>query len=391
MSKLEVKEIGPISGETDLKLGQSGGTVTLADGATAVGFGTTIVRNLIINGAMQVAQRGTQVTGVTSDGYHTCDRMNIQVSSLGTWTVDQSTDAPNGFSNSFKATCTTANASPAASNFCLLRHRIVAKNLQHLAFGTADAKSMTLSFWVKSNKTGAASFDILQGDNSNKHISKSYNINSANTWEYKTISIPADTSGVINNDNGSGFQIGWWLNSGTDFSSGSLQPTWSTYDSTNRNPSNLGVGGAVNDYFAVTGVQLEVGSVATPFEHESFGQTLAKCQRYYTKSYDYEDSPGTSTVIGAVFFRGAAADSVTNRTVNVSFPVDMRANPTSTLYSTSGTSGAISDCGTGFSELSVITGSNINGTTGTRGFSKINSGTSVNSVIALHFVADAEL
>jgi len=348
-------------------------------------------RNLIINGAMQVAQRGTQVTGVTTPGYRTCDRFYHSVSNLGTWTVDQSTDAPNGFSNSFKVTCTTADASPAAADWCFLFHRIEAQNLQHLAFGTADAKSMTLSFWVKSNKTGAASLDLLQFDNSTKMVSKSYTINSADTWEYKTISVPADTAGQIDNDNGSGLQVTFFMNGGSNYTSGSFQSTWSTYDGTNRNPSNLGVGGAVNDYFAITGIQLELGDVATPFEHESFGQTLAKCQRYYTKSYDYEDSPGTNTETGVVYFRGSSADSVTNRTVNVSFPVDMRTNPTCTAYSISGTSGAISNCSVTYSENSALTGSSISGTTGKRGFSKVVCGTSVNNMIGLHFVADAEL
>jgi hypothetical protein len=270
-------------------------------------------RNLIINGAMQVAQRATQVTGVTTTGYYTCDRWRMTLGSLGAWTIDQSTDAPNGFSNSFKVTCTTADASPAANDFCTLYHFIEAQNLQHLGFGTTDAKSMTLSFWVKSNKTGSASFAIFQQDNSNKMISKSYTINSADTWEYKTISIPADTAGVINNDNGSGFQIEWWLNSGTNWSSGSLQSTWSTYGQVNRNPSNLGVGGAVNDYLAITGVQLEVGDVATPFEHESYGDTLAKCQRYYQKAVFGADFEGANST----FYAGAYA-----------LPVSMRATPT---------------------------------------------------------------
>jgi len=238
-------------------------------------------RNLIINGAMQVAQRGTQKTGVTDVGYRTSDRWEIGIQNLGTWTVDQSTDAPNGFSNCLKMTCATAKSSPAAGDFCTLYHYIEAQNLQHLAFGTADAKSMTLSFWVKSNKTGTASFGIRQSDNSNKLISKSYTINSAGTWEYKTISIPADTAGVIDNDNGRGFTLEWWLNGGGDFTGGSHTTNWSTFNHTNRNPSNLGVGGAVNDYFAITGVQLELGDEATPFEHESYGQTLAKCQRYF--------------------------------------------------------------------------------------------------------------
>ena len=290
--------------------------------------------NLIINGAMQVAQRGTQVTGVTSDGYHTCDRMRMAVNGLGTWTVDQSTDAPNGFSNSLKATCTTADASPAAGDYSLFSHDIVAQNLQHLAFGTSDAKSMTLSFWVKSNKTGAASFELLQKDNSNNMISKSYTINSADTWEYKKISIPADTAGVINNDNGTGLQIGWWLNSGTNWSSGSLQSTWSTFDNANRNASNLGVGGAINDYLAITGVQLEVGDVATPFEYEPYDETLQKCRWYYRKSHlnrftavvytSNGDSRCSPLYVGAM--RAAPTISPANRTIH-----SINFGPTSTL------------------------------------------------------------
>jgi len=220
--------------------------------------------NLIINGAMQVAQRGEQVAGVTSDGYHTCDRWHLPISNLGTWTVDQSTDAPNRFSNSLKVTCTTADASPTAGDYYIINQRIEAQNLQHLAYGTADAKSMTISFWVKSNKTGSASFGATQSGNSNKMISKSYTINSANTWEYKTISIPSDTAGFINNNNGAGLLLEWWLNGGSDFTIGSHATTWTAIDHTRRNASNLGVGGSINDYFAITGVQLEVGDVIKP-------------------------------------------------------------------------------------------------------------------------------
>jgi hypothetical protein len=238
-------------------------------------------RNLIINGAMQVAQRGTQETGVTASGYQTCDRVDLRISALGTWTVDQSTDSPEGFSNSFKLTCTTADASPGSSDFLYLRYRIEGQNLQHLDFGSSTAKSLTLSFWIKSNKTGSGTVVLTQPDNSEKMVSPSYSISSADTWEHKTISIPADTAGVISNDNGAGLQLEWWINSGSGFSSGSNQNTWTTFSQTHRNPSNLGVGGATSDYFAITGVQLEVGSVATPFEHRSFGDELARCLRYY--------------------------------------------------------------------------------------------------------------
>jgi len=149
-------------------------------------------------------------------------------------------------------------------------------------------------------------------------ISKSYTINSANTWEYKTISIPADTAGVINNDNGYGFQISFWLNSGSDFTGGSHATTWSTYDATNRNASNLGLGGAVNDYFAITGVQLEVGSVATPFEHESYAETLAKCQRYYQRF----NASGNFSRYGNGYWSNS-----NDANVSISFPVPMRADP----------------------------------------------------------------
>ena len=321
MSTLNVNNIDKESGST-LTIGGSGTTVNVSNMVPDVALSN---RSVIINGAMQVAQRATQVTGVTTSAYRTCDRWLAALGSLGTWTVDQSTDAPNGFSNSLKTTCTTADASPAASDYCILIHYIEAQNLQHLAFGTADAKSMTLSFWVKSNKTGSASWGIRQSDNSNKMISKSYTINSADTWEYKTISIPADTAGVINNDNGTGSQLDWWLNSGSDFTGGSHATTWSTFDNTRRNPSNLGVGGAVNDYFAITGVQLEVGDVATPFEHESYAETLQKCLRYYYKTDNLGVGVGTNS---------------TSINLRTSFNVFMRTSPTASV---AGTNWEVSD------------------------------------------------
>ena len=250
-------------------------------------------RNLIINGAMQVAQRGTSFTGITSGtGTYTLDRYDVYFGSLGTWTVEQSTDSPNGFSNSLKCTATTADASPAAGDYAGIVQFIEAQNLQGLGFGTADAKSSTLSFWVKSNKTGTATLEIRQDDNSSKSISPSYTINSADTWEYKTISVPADTAGVINNDNGIGFQVEWWLNSGSTYTSGTSQTTWTAANNADRNAANLGVGGATSDYFAITGVQLEVGSVATPFEHRSYGEEFLNCCRYY------QECRGLSTTAG---------------------------------------------------------------------------------------------
>jgi hypothetical protein len=297
-------------------------------------------RNLIINGAMQVAQRGTQVTGVTTSGYRTCDRFEFAAISLGTWTVDQDTNAPNGFSNSFKVTCTTADASPAANDQCFILYGIEAQNLQSLGFGTSDAKSTTLSFWVRSNKTGNASIVLMQPDNSSELVSFQYSISSADTWEHKTISIPADTAGVINNDNGEGLQIEWWLNSGSNKTGGSHQATWSTYNEANRNVSNLGVGGATSDYFQITGVQLEVGEVATPFEHRSYGDELARCQRYFATNYRTGSAIGSAWDSPYTYGFGGDMPGGAGR-IRVQFPVSMRATPTMTYYGSDGTTGQI--------------------------------------------------
>ena len=147
-------------------------------------------RNMVINGAMRIAQRSTSETSVTDAGYKTIDRYRWGLVNLGTWTLEQSTDAPDGFNKSFKATCTTADASPAASDILYLQYRMEAQDLQHLKFGTSDAVPMTVSFWVKSNKTGAASFMMFQNDNSNRLFSNSYTINTADTWEYKPLRYP---------------------------------------------------------------------------------------------------------------------------------------------------------------------------------------------------------
>lgn len=303
------------------------GHVTV-DGQQLPTTGALTSRNLVVNGGMQVSQRGTQATGVTSVGYRTCDRFKFDVSSLGTWTVDQSTDSPNGFSNSFKLTCTTADSSPSANDYAIVMHMVEAQNLQHLGFGTSDALPLTLTFHVKSNKTGNATFSILQHDNSSKQATFQYSISSANTWEKKTISIPADTAGVINNDNGIGFQMQWWINSGSTFTGGSHQATWTTFANGNENPSNLGVGGATSDTFAITGVQLEVGEKATPFEHRSYGDELARCQRYF-QDYSGEDTYGANTGVDASY-------------ANIKFlPVVMRTAPTVAFTWASGSGASI--------------------------------------------------
>ena len=240
-------------------------------------------RNIIINGDMSIAQRGTSATGITSTGFNTVDRYRTTLGTLGTWTETQETDAPSGqgFVKSLKLDCTTADASPAAADYLYIRYMIEAQNLQYLKYGTANAETLTLSFWVKSNKTGDGTISILQPDNSNKLFNPSYTINTADTWEKKTINIPADTSGLINNDNGTGIQIQWWLNSGSDYQGGSHLSSWGTYANSNLNTSNLAVGGSTSDYWQITGVQLEAGTTASDFEFLPYDVNLGRCQRYY--------------------------------------------------------------------------------------------------------------
>ena len=235
-------------------------------------------KNLIINGAMQVSQRGTSFAD-SANGSYTLDRFNIQNSS-GTpaFTVTQDTDAPHGFNNSLKVACTTADASPAAGSFSRIRHTIEAQNLSSLAKGTASAKAQTLSFYVKTNKTGVYTVFVYDDDN-NRMFSASYTVSDTN-WNRYTIDVPADTSGAINDDNGAGYVIHWGLSLGSNRTSGSLASTWATYATANEHVGNVNFADNTSNVWAITGVQLEVGSVATDFEHRSFAQELASCQRY---------------------------------------------------------------------------------------------------------------
>ena len=338
MSTIKVNKIENTS-TTDGGISINNSGHVTVDGQQLPTSGQLSNRNLVHNGAMRIAQRQTSVTNLSTSSF-LCDRWLFANATLGTWTLTQENDAPDGFTKSFKATCTTADASPAAGDYCLITHRIEGQNLQHLKFGTSDAESLYISFWVKSNKTGNASFGVGQTDNSSKQFTKSYQISNAGEWEYKTIPIPADTAGLINDDNGMGLVLDFWLNSGSAYTGGSHSTVWQTATQPNRNASNLGVGGAVNDYFAITGVQLELGTQATPFEHRSFGEELAICQRYFCKN----SSQGVFATAGAqyntagMFHSGnfAAHSLNVGYLPTVYFPVTMRDEPTTvTLIPTS--------------------------------------------------------
>jgi len=373
-------------GTASVTLNGNNGVVSGINTINSVSFPSTgplSNRNLIINGAMQVAQRGTSATSVT--GYiRRCDRFLFAPSNLGTWTVEQSGDAPVGFSSSLKITCTTADASPAASDYCVIQYYCEAQDFQLLNYGTSNAEQVVISFYVKSNKTGSASFGMWQHDNSSRQFTTSFTINTADTWEYKTIVIPGDTSGQIDNDNGIGLVLDWWLNSGSTFTGGTHAAAWEASTQSNRNATNLGVGGATSDYFQLTGVQLELGNQATPFEHRSFGDELKRCERYYEKSYTYASPPGTATSTGALEHRKSAVNSgYTN--FNIRFGTRKRATPTIGLYNTNNsTEGQIRSDGANVTADDANTnemGFRVN-TTPAQGASVIQK---------MHYTADAEL
>ena len=245
-------------------------------------------RNLIINGAMQVAQRGTSAVAVGNSTFR-IDRFSINKTNDGAYTVEQSTDAPTGFTTSLKAQVTTADTSLSAAQYAYMYQAIEAKNLQHLNYGTSDALTVTLSFWVKSSKTGVYTASLYKQDNTGYMFTQEYTISSANTWEKKTITVTptaggttfiTTSGGAIADDNGAGIYVNFNLAFGSDFTGGT-SGSWSS------TPADYSTTNAVNwmdntsNNFYLTGVQLELGEQATPFEHEDFGTTLRKCKRYY--------------------------------------------------------------------------------------------------------------
>ena len=282
-------------------------------------------RNLIINGAMQVAQRGTSETGVTGVKYANApDRFKAQITTAGTWTLSQSSTAPDGFANSYKWDCTVADASLAAGDVIQFAHKVEAQNLQQLQYGTSGAQAVTVSFYVRSNKTGTYILEIYQDDGA-RGISKSYTIDSADTWERKTITIPGDSSGSISDDNGIGFDMLWYLAAGTNFTSGTLATDWASLTSANRAVGQVNLADNTSNEWYITGIQLEVGENASDFEHHSYGEELQLCRRYYEQ---YDADSGRWIAAGGY-------EGTTDAEFSFLFNVQKRAAPTVAFTGTS--------------------------------------------------------
>jgi hypothetical protein len=239
-------------------------------------------RNLIINGAMQVAQRGT--SGSVGAGFtFVLDRWSQRYQSTDELaaTVTQDTDAPDGFSNSYKWTTTTGETAIASDEYVYVNYKMEGQDAQRLAYGSASAKSVTISFWVKSSVTGTYALALYQADGA-RIINKTYTIDSANTWEKKSVTIVGDTGGTINNDNGEGLRVIFHLAVGSDSKSVDSS-SWVNYvgGAWGYGHNQDGVVTTTSATWQITGVQLEVGSVATEFEHRSYGEELTLCERYY--------------------------------------------------------------------------------------------------------------
>jgi len=272
-------------------------------------------RNIIINGDMSIAQRGTSVSGITNaDGdVFVNDRFcwSESGSMTSTFTMSQDTDVPSGqgFAKSLKLEC-TATDTPAAAERIRIETRFEGQNLQYLKKGTSSAESWTLSFWVKSNKTGTYIVNFRDEDNT-RIVSKAYTINSASTWEKKTITVAPDTTDPFDNDNGHSLTIAWILSAGSSLQSGSLADVWQDYDNANYANGQLNFADTIGNEIYITGVQLEAGTTASDFEFLPFDVNLRRCERYYQ----------------LIDIANGNTQSTTKITFNVPYRTETRATP----------------------------------------------------------------
>jgi len=315
--------------------------------------GGGVNRNVIINGAMNVAQRGTSTTGISNSGYYVCDRWRIGINSSGRSTLSQDSSAPSGFANSLKLACTTADTSIAADEVFSLQHKIEGQNLQGFAKGSSDAKSFAVSFYVKGNASATFVCELLDNDNS-RQISKTFNVTT--DWTRVELSFPADTTGAFDDDNASSLTMIIWLHGGSTFTSGTLNSSaWASSTDANRAVGISSFFDSTDRTFFITGVQLEVGQNPTTFEHEPFDETLIKCQRYYQLvGRDFSDTSPTTAFTHGFTTSGSGAEGMFR------FERRMRAAPTFTAstdsnldFRTNTGSGAVHISGNAFTSATT--------------------------------------
>jgi hypothetical protein len=326
--------LGAAPADTDEFLVSDAGVLKRVDysyikGITAANFRPN-AKPLIINGDMAVAQRATSKTGMKASGIWVCDRWDYHESgSVPEYTMTQesltSGDAfEDGFSKSLKFDCTTAQASLSATEYNYMRYKFEGQNLQLFKKGTANAEKYTVSFWVKATKTGTNICEFYDNTNT-RHCSIAYTVSSTNTWEKKVVNFPADTTGAIVATNALGMELRFWLLAGSNYSSGTLATTWATVTAANSAVGQVNNADSTSNNWEIAGVQLEVGeytsSTLPPFQHESYGDNLSRCQRYYEQ---------TLSAAGQGIFSDSSGTSGSVPVVSIGFNTSKRATPTMT-------------------------------------------------------------
>ena len=292
--------------------------------------GGGVNRNVIINGAMNVVQRGTSSTGVgASSGYFTVDRFKVDLNNTaGRLTITQDSSAPSGFANSTKLACTTDDTSIASDELLIFQQRIEGQNLQAFAKGTSDAKPFTLSFYAKANASKTYVAELFDNDNS-RQVGKTFSVTT--DWTRHEITFPADTTGAFDDDSANSMNLNIWLHAGENFTSGTLGTTWQAEDATDRAAGIGSFFSSTDNTFFITGVQLEVGQNPTEFEHEPFDTTLRKCQRYFCQTFNYGTTAANNTSTNGSFMLGNSASNY-EPSVTWRYPVEMNHAPDVTTF-----------------------------------------------------------
>ena len=336
---------GDTSGSITISAPAVAGTTTLELPTTSSTLATENalgVRNLVINGDMRIDQRngGSSVTPSNND--YCLDRYGTGLAQASKYSVQQVTDAPTDFTHSLKVTSLSAYTLLAGDYF-MIKHKIEGNNVAHLNLGSSDAKEFTLSFYVKSSLTGTFG-GSFENSNESRAYPFTYTISSANTWERVSVTVTGDTTGTWQTNNSTGLWINFGLGVGTTYSG--TADAWTT----GPKVSATGATSVVSTNSAtwqITGVQLEVGNTATEFEHRPYDMELARCQRYYYKSYGQDTGAVPVTSSGWLGSRIGIAYATSYVTGDWRYPVTMRANPTLSIYHQDGTANAIYEIDTG--------------------------------------------
>jgi hypothetical protein len=357
---------------------------------------------------MRIAQRATSFAGLEpglanfapltpSIDYRTADRWGFYAAShydfiidiqrkLGVWTQSVENDSPDGFSKSMKMLCTTGSGATITSfgaAFSSISQRIEGQNLAIFAKGTPSAKQACISFWVKANVTGTYVCEIVDADNS-RSISLQYTISASGVWEKKTLTVPPDATGAFVYDNSSALEVVFYIAAGPSLTSGTLQSVWGSTTTANRAVGQVNVAATTNNYWQITGVQLEENLQPTPFEHRPIGVELALCQRYFERSYNDGIANGATTNTGTLAYIAAGLDNLAS--ISHRFLVEKRATPTVVIWSSNGVANSANFYGAG--DIGVL---NVNAGTKGLGTASLATNQTLGRSGFFHYQATAEL